>query len=163
MRQIICKKSFTVASTGLIAIAIAMSLSGCIFANNFSPVELGVEGGHATLAFCKGGTIESIRVAQRVSSTKTQWETVWEGSGDYEVRSGDVLTLDGPVEGFIGEGDGLLDLSDGSKYFVQITVASKRDGGEPLAYESNFDAPDGGLGVGEWLDYQGGRSVKACD
>ena len=163
MRRIHWKESLRVGSALALAGACALILSSCVFANNVSPVEFGVVDGHVTLAFCKSGVIESMFVEQRPSVSGDQWETVWQGDGEYGVAKGDLLTLDGPVEGLTGGGEGSVDVSEGTKYGLLVIYASTRAGGEPVTYESSFSAPRGGLLEGMWLDYQGGASSAPCD
>ena len=161
MQYVSWKELRRVGGTAGVTTFLALMLSGCIFANNVSPVDLGVDEGDASLAFCRAGTVTSIRVIQRQPASD-QWDTLWEGVGKFEVRQGEVLTLDDSVDGLDGGGEGVMNPTEGTKYALQITYSSRKSGGQDVAYEPAFNAPSGGLADGVWLNYQGGASTSPC-
>lgn len=162
--RLIKLKTRTIAIAALAAVLPA-ALSGCVLANNLSPVDFGVENGRVSLSFCSAIEVTSIRVEQRApgDSAGMDWQTVWAGEGVLRSKIGQVVTLAEAVEGFSGGPQAGLALEEGTEYAVDISYLSKAAGSPESVFQPIFRAPSGGLQEGIWVDANGKSSPEPCD
>lgn len=148
-----------------IAVVLPAALSGCVPANNLSPVDFGVQNGRVSLSFCNAIEVTSIRVEQRApaDSTDAVWQTVWSGEGVLRSRIGQIITLAEAVDGFSGGPQAGLDLDEETEYAVDITYVPKAAGSQESVFQPIFRAPSGGLREGIWVDADGELSPEPCD
>lgn len=149
--------------TLLAAVAVSSLITGCV--ENLSPAEIGVRDGWMALAFCDDVTVHAVRVEQRPAGQAdiTDWEVVWEGTGERVVAKGEILVLDDKVESIVGGPAAHLDKAQGTKFGLTLKVTSSGTGPEQVVFEPSFTTPSGGLREGEWLDTWGRLSSVPCD
>lgn len=140
----------------LLAVAAVSSLiTGCV--ENLSPVEIGVRNGWMALVFCDDVTVHAVRVEQRPAEQTdvTDWEVLWEGTGERAVAKGEIFVLDDKVESIVGGPAAHLDRAQGTKFGLTLKVTSSGTRSAQLVFEPSFTSPSGGLQEGEWLDSWG--------
>jgi hypothetical protein len=139
------------------------TVSGCVFANNLSPVEFSQIDGVVRLAFCVSGEVDDILVEQRevLADGSKQWHSLWDAHGSYSAKTGDILILDDEVPGFEVALDDAVRPDPGEWISVDITLTSE-DPNRSHTYQPIFVIPNEGLPDGVWLNYSGQTSDSPC-